>query len=416
MTPELRPCPKVKFQLDSQTQHPPRTAPVVLAGFCAFLNLFVTQPILPLLAALFHATKAAVSLTVTAATFGVALAAPFAGLIADRVGRKRVIVWSSAILGLTTLGCATASTLHWLVFWRFLQGLATPGVFAVTVAYVNDEWPAKRAASAVGAYVSGTVLGGFSGRVLAGFLSEYLSWRWAFIAAGLISLVITAILWRGLPAEKKFALAPHRSRFFLDALSHLRNPRLFATYICGFCVLFTMVAVFTYVTFHLAAPPFLLSSGWLGSIFCVYLVGAAVTPWAGRGIDRFGHRNAVLAASAAGALGALVSLSPSVWLIIVGLTLCSCGVFVAQSAAVSYIGTVAYHNRALAVGLYVSFYYAGGSFGSSAPAWLWDRYGWPGCVGLIIFIQATLAAIATFGWPARAARASGTAYLRTYPE
>jgi YNFM family putative membrane transporter len=407
---------KVKSLLDLQPEHPPRTAPVVLAGFCAFLNLFVTQPILPLLAAIFHANKAAVSLTVTAATFGVALAAPFAGLVADRVGRKRVIVWSAAILAVTTLGCATAPTLNWLIFWRFLQGLATPGVFAVTVAYVNDEWPVGRAASAVGAYVSGTVLGGFSGRVLAGFLSEYLNWRWAFIVVGLISLGIAAYLWWRLPAEKKFAAAAPKSRFLVDALSHLRNRRLFATYVCGFCVLFTMLALFTYVTFHLAGPPFFLSSGWLGSIFCVYLVGAAVTPWAGRGIDRFGHRYAVLAASAVGALGALVSLLPNLWWILVGLTLCSCGVFVAQSAAVSYIGTVAYHNRALAVGIYVSFYYVGGSFGSSAPAWLWDRFGWPGCVGLIVCVQAILAMIATFGWPARPARASGTAYLRTYPD
>jgi YNFM family putative membrane transporter len=406
----------VKFLLDSLLEHPPRTAPVVLAGFCAFLNLFVTQPILPLLAAIFHAGKAAVSLTVTAATFGVALAAPFAGLIADRVGRKQVIVWSAAILGLTTLGCATANNLSWLIFWRFLQGLATPGVFAVTVAYVNDEWPAERAASAVGAYVSGTVLGGFSGRVLAGLLSQYLNWRWAFVVVGLISLGIAVILWWGLPAEKKFAVATRRSHFLLDALSHLRNRRLLATYVCGFCVLFTMVALFTYVTFHLAAPPFLLSPGWLGSIFCVYLVGAAVTPWAGRGIDRFGHRKAVMGASALGVAGALVSLAPNVWVILVGLTLCSCGVFIAQSAAVSYIGTVAFHNRALAVGIYVSFYYAGGSFGSSAPAWLWDRFGWPGCVGLIVCVQATLAMIATFGWPARVAKPSGTAYLRTYPE
>lgn len=378
--------------------HPPRTAPVVLAGFCAFLNLFVTQPILPLLAAVFHATKAAVSLTITAATLGVALAAPFAGLVADRVGRKRVIVWSAALLGVTTVLGATARTLPWLIFWRFLQGVATPGVFAVTVAYVNDEWPRERAASAVGAYVSGTVLGGFMGRVLAGFLSQYFDWRWAFIVTGLISIAIAGILGWGLPVEKKFALTPRRSHFLADALSHLRNRRLLATYFGGFCVLFTMVALFTYVTFHLAAPPFLLSSGWLGSIFCVYLVGAAVTPAAGRGIDRFGHRHAVLAASALGAAGALVSLAPNLWLILAGLTLCSCGVFIAQSAAVSYIGTVTHHNRALAVGIYVSFYYAGGSFGSSSPAWLWDRYGWPGCVGLLVGVQVILAAIAFFGW------------------
>ena len=144
----------------------PRSLPVVLAGFCSFVSLFLTQPILPLLASIYGASKATVSLTVTAATLGVALAAPFAGQIADRLGRKPVIVWSAGLLGVTTLLGATSPDLHWLIFWRFLQGVVTPGVFAVTVAYINDEWPAERVGAAAGAYVSGTVVGGFSGRAI----------------------------------------------------------------------------------------------------------------------------------------------------------------------------------------------------------------------------------------------------------
>lgn len=368
----------------------------------------MTQPILPLLAALFHASKARVSLTVTAATFGVAIAAPFAGQIADRIGRKRVITWSVALLGVTTLLGATAESLEWLIFWRFLQGVATPGVFAVTVAYINDEWPPDRVASAVSAYVSGTVLGGFSGRILAGFVSEYLGWRWAFIIVGLMSLAIAWILAIGLPEEKRKRVREDGGKFIAAALGHLRNRRLLATYMAGFCVLFTMVALFTYVTFHLAGPPFRLGPGWLGSIFGVYLVGAIVTPMAGRGIDRHGHRVAILGAAGLGITGALITLAPTVPLILIGLTLCSCGVFIAQSAAVSYIGTVAEHSRALAVGIYVSFYYSGGSFGSSGPAWIWEAYGWTGCVGLIVCVQTILAAIAWFGWPVRRRPVSGT--------
>ena len=111
---------------------------------------------------------------VTASTLGVALAAPLIGRIADRVGRKRVIVLSALTLGIATLLTATSTSLAALLFWRFLQGVATPGVFSVTTAYVHDEWPAGRAASAISAYVSGTIVGGFSGRVIAGFAAEHL--------------------------------------------------------------------------------------------------------------------------------------------------------------------------------------------------------------------------------------------------
>jgi len=393
-----------RLPYNSTLEPSPRTAPVVLAGTCAFLNLYSTQPILPLLENLFHATHVQVSLTITAATIGVALAAPFAGRIADLFGRKRIIVWSAALLALTSIAAATATSLNWLIAWRFLQGLVTPGVFAVTIAYINDEWPTARAASAVGAYVSGTIMGGFSGRIASGFIAEYFGWRWIFVILGIVVAAITLVLAWGLPPERRFQKAGAESELFATAIGHLRNPRLLAAYCSGFCVLGTQVAVFTYVTFYLAGAPFFLSPGALGAIFCVYLVGAAVTPFAGRAIDRYGHRLAVLFAASLGAAGVLIALVPRVSIVLIGLTLCSCGVFIANSASTSFIGTVAVKGRALAVGLYVTFYYAGASAGSTGPAWLWHAYGWPGCVTLIVCVQALLASIAWVGLPPAAQR------------
>lgn len=374
----------------------PRTAPVVLAGFCSFLGLYATQPLLPLLESVFHATHTRVTLTVTAATIAVAIAAPLMGQIADRIGRKRVIVTCAALLGLTTLLAATSTTLNILLIWRFLQGLVTPGVFAITIAYVNDEWPAARAASAVAAYVSGTVLGGFSGRVVSGLAAQYFGWRWSFIILGAMALVISLILAWGLPLERLHRAKGHG--ILRSAFGHLTNGRLVATYLGSFCVLFTLVALFTYVTFYLAAPPYRLSPGALGAIFAVYLVGAAVTPLAGRGIDRFGHRAAVLFACVLSSGGALISLGSPLVAVLSGLTLASCGVFIANSAATSYIGTVAQQSRALAVGIYVSCYYIGGSAGASGPGWIWQTYGWTGVVALIVCVQIALALVALLNW------------------
>src|SRR5580704_18143033 len=130
-----------------------RIAAVVLAGYCGFLQLYATQPLLPMLTGVFHAGKVAVSLTVTMASLGVAIAAPFAGLLADRIGRRPVIVWSAFLLGLTALATASATTLPQLLAWRFLQGVFTPGVFAVTVAYINDEWREAGTGRVVAAYI-----------------------------------------------------------------------------------------------------------------------------------------------------------------------------------------------------------------------------------------------------------------------
>jgi len=381
----------------------PSVIPVVLAGFCAFLTLFAPQPILPMLAEVFHASKVMISLMVTASTVGVALAAPIIGQIADRVGRKPIIVLSASTLGLATLLTATSTSLGALLFWRFIQGVATPGVFSVTTAYVHDEWPAARAASAISAYVSGTIVGGFSGRVIAGFAAQNWGWHWAFIVLGCISLAVAAYLWAFLPAQRKFTLPAAPTRLIDGLLDHLRNKQLVAAYSIGSCVLFSMTALFTYVTFYLAAPPFSLSSGAIGSIFVVYLVGAAVTPLAGRRIDRDGHGKMLIRAALIGAIGALLSLVPNVWAVIAGLAICSTGVFIAQASATSFVGVAAKHNRALALGLYVSFYYAGGSFGGTAPGWLWQAFGWPGCVALVVAVQMVIAGVAWTRWTSEAA-------------
>jgi MFS transporter, YNFM family, putative membrane transport protein len=354
-----------------------------------------------MLAGVFHASKVMISLMVTASTLGVALAAPLVGQIADRVGRKPIIVLSASTLGIATLLTATSTSLGALLFWRFIQGVATPGVFSVTTAYVHDEWPAGQVASAISAYVSGTIVGGFSGRVIAGFTAERWGWHWAFILLGCISLAIAAYLWICLPAERGFALPATPTRLIDGLFDHLRNKQLVAAYGIGSCVLFSLTALFTYVTFHLAAPPFSLGPGYIGSIFVVYLVGAVVTPLAGRFIDRDGHGKIMIRAALLGTAGALLSLVPNVWMIVAGLAICSSGAFIAQASTTSFVGTAAKRNRALALGLYVSFYYAGGSFGGTAPGWLWQTFGWPGCVALVIAVQIVIAGVAWTCWSHR---------------
>ena len=114
--------------------------PYAACGVFAFLNLYVTQPLLPLFTRIFHEPKSIVGLTVSAATLGVALSAPIMGTLAERFNRKRVIFAATIALSMPTLLAATSPGLRTLVFWRFLQGLSLPGVFAITITYIGEEW------------------------------------------------------------------------------------------------------------------------------------------------------------------------------------------------------------------------------------------------------------------------------------
>ena len=366
--------------------------PFILAGFTAFLSLYATQPLLPLFERVFGADHFTSSLTVTAVTLAVAISAPFAGRLADVLGKRRVIVASAFLLACATMMAATSQTLHQVIAWRFVQGLVTPGVFAVAVAYIHDRWEGARAATTTAAYVTGTVVGGFIGRVVSGQMASMWGWRASFVTIGVMSLACAAVLATSLPRdlESKAQRAESSGRW-----ARLTSRQLLGTYAAGFCVLFTQIAMFTYVTFYLSAPPFLLSTAALGWLFTVYLAGAVVTPVSGGWINRFGHRVALAIAMAIGISGSLLTLGHALPAVVAGLALVCSGVFIAQAAANGYIGVAAKSDRGLAVGMYATCYYIGGSVGGAVPSLFWATGGWPACVGIVTAVQA---ATALLGW------------------
>ncbi len=370
--------------LAATTPGPSQMWAVGLTGFCSFLDVYVTQPILPELAHRFAASPAAVGLTISAVTLAVAIAAPVVGILADRIGRKRLIVAALLLLAIPTWLAADAPTLATLVHWRFAQGLLVPGVFVVSIAYVTEEWADRRAAAlAMAVYVVGTVLGGVSGRFLTAVIAADWGWRTAFETLAGLTVIGGLAVWRLLPPAQRFLQEDLRAAVHAAA-GHLRNGRLLATFAIGFNLLFMLVAMFTYVSFHLAAAPFHLGAAALGLVYFAYLPSLAVIPSAGSWTGRVGHRRALIIALLATAAGAALTLWPALAPIMIGLAVGSGGLFVAQTAATSYLGVEAVTARSSAAGLYAAVYYVGGSLGGVLPGLFWQQLHWAGCIVLVL--------------------------------
>ncbi len=355
----------------------------MLAGMCTFLNVYSTQPLLPLLRETFHASELGVSLTVSATIFATALTAPFIGMIAERRGRKKVIVPSLFLLTVPTALAATSTSLGALIFWRFAQGIFVPGVVAVMLAYINEEWAGRGVGRAMSAYVAGTVLGGFLGRFISGMVATHWHWRATFLVLAALNLIGAVVVRAWLPLAKNFVRAEHLQQVLDHAKGHLRNRRLLANFGMGASVLCAIVGCFTYANFYLAAAPFYLNSAQLGSIFFVYLLGVVITPQSGRFLDHFGFRHTTVLYCAMMIAGLLLTLVQSLPVVIAGLAIFSSGVFVAQASATVQTGAIAGRARSSAAGLYVAFYYLGGSVGATLTDVFWRWKGWPGCVALL---------------------------------
>src|SRR5947209_7274321 len=140
-----------------------RNVAVAAAGFCAFLNLYSPQALLPALAREFGVGAAEISAIITSSTLAIAITAPFTGALADRLGRKRVIAIAMLAVVVPTLGAAVAGDVSQLVLWRFLEGMLLPPIFAVTVAYIGDEWPSGEVAATPASMSPDRVSAAFAG-------------------------------------------------------------------------------------------------------------------------------------------------------------------------------------------------------------------------------------------------------------
>jgi len=375
-----------------------RRIAVILCGLASFLDLWATQSLLPMLAEQLHATAVAVSFTVSMPPLAIALVAPWTGVVADVVGRKRAIVAAMFAMVVPTIMVGYSTTLDAIVFWRFCQGLFVPPIFAGTVAYIADEFPPREATGATGLYTAAGVFGGFLSRFLTALLAEHLGWRGAFLGLALLTGAFALGVLVLMPRDRGFTSATSLLGSAGQMLRHLGDRRLVATYSVGFCVLFTNVTIFTFIAFHLAAPPFALSTAALGLLFATYLAGVITTPLAGRGVALLGRQRLVLIALAGWAAAMLVTLIPSLTAIVVGLALAASFGFMCQACSTSYVALTARQARSSAVGLYVTAYYLGGSVGGVAAGLAWVVAGWPGCVGLALVVVAIVATLVWRFW------------------
>src|SRR6185437_14454473 len=241
---------------------------VILCGLCGFLDLWATQALLPFLADELHASALAVSFTVSMPPLAIVLVAPLTGVVADVLGRKRVIVAAMFGLVVPTVMVGLSTTLGAIVFWRFVQGLFVPPIFATTVAYIADEAAPGESTAVTGVYTAASVLGGFLSRFLSAVLAEHFGWRDAFLCLAAITLLLAIGTLLILPKERGFRPSPGAiTSSVQEMMEHFRDSRLVATYCVGFCVLFTISTIFTFVGFHLAAAPYELSTAAIGSLF-----------------------------------------------------------------------------------------------------------------------------------------------------
>lgn len=372
-------------------------AGLFFAGVATFAQLYSPQAALPLISADLHIGAANAALVVSAATIGLAIGVIPWSVVADHIGRVRAM--SIAVTAATVFGLLVpfANSFPLLLTGRLFEGAMVGGVPAIAIAYLSEEIEPRHAARAAGTYVAGTSIGGLLGRLVAGPVAELTNWRIGIFAVAVICAIAAALFIGLVPKPRGFVprltSGPGTGGGILSRLAvNLTSPRILALYAQGLLLMGGFVALYNYLGFRLSAPPFSLPQTLISLLFLAYLAGTWSSAQAGVLAARFGRRPVLLIAIAGMVAGVLLTLSPVLVVVLIGLLVATGGFFAGHAVASGWTGTEAITGRAQASSLYNLFYYAGSSLFGWLGGVFFVTWGWAGTAAMIT-VLAILAGI-----------------------
>jgi len=190
---------------------------IVLCGLVAILDGFDVLAMgvaAPAMTDMLHIAPKQFGAVFSAALLGLMLGAFGLGPAADRVGRKRVLVFATVTFGVFTICTALAASLHQLLLFRFLAGLGLGGAMPSFIGLAAEYAPRSRRGALIGLLWAGFPVGGAIVGLLASQLIDAFGWQSLFYIGGILPLVLAVVLVRALPESIGFLMtsgAPARS-------------------------------------------------------------------------------------------------------------------------------------------------------------------------------------------------------------
>ncbi len=247
---------------------------VTLTGI---LNNTLLTPALPNILDEFGRDSDQAGLLVAAGAMAGVVVAPVAGLLADRYGRRLVLVACLAIFGIAGGLAAAAPSFEFLVGARFLQGIGSAGLVNLAVVLIGDHWHGEERTKLIGRNAAVLTIGLAVVPMISGLLTQVFNWRVAFMVYTL-ALATAAVAWMTLDGHRP-THPPHIREQFSSALGALRSPVLLASIISGFLVFVAIFGLFlTVLPVHLA-DVFGLEAGTRGLVIALPALTATVASY-----------------------------------------------------------------------------------------------------------------------------------------
>ena len=197
------------------------TVGVMMAVLLQVLDTTIANVALPHMQASLSATQDTINWVLTSYIVASAIALPISGWLADKVGRKRLLLISVMVFTIASVLCATATSLSEMVVFRALQGVGGAFIVPLAQATLFDINPREKHGQAMALFGGGVMIGPILGPVLGGWLTDNYNWRWVFLVNLPVGILCWLIMVRFMPKTEThqrkfdmfgFVLLAHRAR------------------------------------------------------------------------------------------------------------------------------------------------------------------------------------------------------------
>lgn len=364
---------------------------LALGSFLIFCNLYLFQPMLPVLALHFSVSATQINWVLASSTFMLAVMLLPWAITSERVGRRKILLLSLFLLPLIGMTTLFVENLWMLTVSRGVMGMALAGFAAVAVAYMAETFSTQAFSHAIGAYISANSLGGISGRLVGGMMTDHYDWQTAVIFMAIVSAVGAVFVLLLLPNTEPLNKEPMPlSHYHRVIIQHLRNKRLLFAMLIGGVNFALFVNVYSVTGFRLVQAPYFLPISVTSMIFLCYLSGTVSARLVGLWCQRYSSLAGMVTGSLISLIGLLVTTSDALLVILVGLNILSFGAFFTHSLAYGWVSQQAHTAKATASALYLVHYYVSGSMGGFYLMYCWQHGGWGsvmlGAMGLYCLI------------------------------
>ena len=344
--------------------------------------MYATQPLQPLLAKEFDISITKASQFTAIIMLFLAISPIIYGYILEKVNAKKMLINSSIILFITNIFLGLSSSYEFFLFFRTVEALVVPAILTSLMSILANI-DKENIKFNMSIYVASTVFGGLVGRIFSGFIATNFSYQFVFYSLSLAILVSIYFISK-LSYEGEATIVKPKIN---DVTEILKDKRFSTVYILMFCVFFVFAGVLNILPFRVKEISSDVSEFQISLLYLGYGMGILVSLNSRKIIKFFKNEiNTVLFALVLFLFITIFLVIKNILILFLLIFLFCLGMFTVHSVSTGLANSMKASQKSLTSGMYLTFYYLGGAFGSYIPSIVYEKFGWDAVIYMFCII------------------------------